>query len=258
MTGILPGEKFFYCKPGCIWLWRTNLGYHVSCLWLPYSRCAPGPESRFATFDILGKYWMNGDTQDDMQQLPSSGSEKRAFSRNAIFLVGECVIPQQPARAIEILDFCPGGIFLSFPRGQQTPAAPVPVRGQIIEIRCSVPTANSIQSLRFQGRVARADRAGAGIAFINPSFEALRILHEFANSAPPEQAFVAEIKPEDANIPGKIDFNAEPLIRECCQMVEECIESMAKSFLEKAAEHCFTLAGEVRGIAEKNTYYAAL
>jgi diguanylate cyclase (GGDEF)-like protein len=201
---------------------------------------------------------MNGDTQDDMQQPPSSGSEKRAFSRNAIFLVGECVIPQQPARAIEILDFCPGGIFLSFPRGQQTPAAPVPVRGQIIEIRCSVPTANSIQSLRFQGRVARADRAGAGIAFINPSFEALRILHEFANSAPPEQAFVAEIKPEDANIPGKIDFNAEPLIRECCQMVEECIESMAKSFLEKAAEHCFTLAGEVRGIAEKNTYYAAL
>ncbi len=200
---------------------------------------------------------MIGDTQDDMQP-PSSGSEKRAFPRNAIFLEGECVIPQQPIRAIEILDFCPGGIFLSFPRGQQTPAAPAPVRGQIIEIRCAVPTANSIQSLRFQGRVARADRAGAGIAFINPSFEALRILHEFARSSPPEQTQVAEIKPENANIPDGIDSTAESLIRECSRIVEGRLAPMAKSFLEQAAEHCFTLAGEVRGIAEKNAYYDAL
>lgn len=196
---------------------------------------------------------MVGDTQADMQP-PSSGREKRAFARNAIFLVGECTIPGQPDRAIEILDFCPGGIFLSFP----LPPAVVPARGQIIEIRCTVPDAHGIQSLRFQGRVVRADGAGAGIAFINPSFEALHILHEYAKSHPLERARHVGEKTEGEGKPGEIDSTAGSLINTCRQMVEERLEPMAKAFLEQAAEHFFNLAGEVRSIAEKNACYTAL
>ncbi|MDP2784260.1 MAG: DUF1631 family protein [Sulfurimicrobium sp.] len=200
---------------------------------------------------------MIGDTQDDMQP-PSPGREKRAFTRNAIFLVGECLVPQQPVRAIVILDFCPSGVFLTFPPGEQASPAPVPLRGEIIEIRCTVPTANGVQSLRFQGRVARADRAGAGIAFINPSFEALQVLHEFARNPPPEQARSAGQKPEGAGTTGEIDATAESLINACIQMVEERLEPMAKAFLEQVTERFFNLAGEVRTIAEKNAYYTAL
>jgi diguanylate cyclase (GGDEF)-like protein len=197
------------------------------------------------------------DTQDDMQ--PSSpGKENRAFTRNAIFLVAECLIPQQPVRAIVILDFCPSGVFLTFPPGEQASPAPVPLRGQIIEIRCTVPTANGVQSLRFQGRVARADRAGAGIAFINPSFEALQALHEFARNPPPGQARSAGQKPEGAGTTGEIDVTAESLINACIQTIEERLEPMAKAFLEQVAERFFNLAGEVRTIAEKNAYYTAL
>ncbi len=195
---------------------------------------------------------MIGDTQDEMQSA-SPGREKRAFTRNSIFLAGECTIPQQPVRAIEILDFCPGGVFLSFPY----PPDPAPVRDQIIEIRCSVPTSGGIQALHFQGRVARADYESAGIAFINPDFEALHVLHEYARKSPPGRTRSARKKPESADIPGKIDTNVESLLNACAQLVEDQLEPMAKAFLEQVIEYFFTLAGEGRTIAEKNACYNA-
>lgn len=195
---------------------------------------------------------MIGDTQDEMQPA-SPGREKRAFTRNSIFLAGECTIPQQPVRAIEILDFCPGGVFLSFPY----PPDPAPVRDQIIEIRCSVPTSGGIQALHFQGRVARADHESAGIAFINPDFEALHVLHEYARKSPPGRTRSAGKKSESVDIPGKIDANAESLLNACAQLVEEQLEPIAKAFLEQVIEYFFTLAGEGRTIAEKNACYNA-
>lgn len=195
---------------------------------------------------------MIGDTQDELQSA-SPGREKRAFTRNSIFLVGECTIPQQPVRAIEILDFCPGGVFLSFPY----PPDPAPVRDQIIEIRCSVPASSGIQTLRFQGRVARADHESAGIAFINPDFEALHVLHEYTRNSPPGRIRSARKKPESADVPDKIDSNTESLLNACGQMVEERLEPMAKAFLEQAVEYFFRLAGEGRTISEKNACYNA-
>lgn len=193
---------------------------------------------------------MVGNTQDDISQ----GREKRAFKRNTIFLAGECVIPRQPVHAIEILDFCPGGVFLTFP---QTPS-PLPVRGQIIEIRSTISADNGVQTLRFQGRIARMDHEGAGIAFINPSFEALHLLHEYAKNHQLEQAHSTGQKPEGAETPGEIDAKAEVLIGECSQLVKEYLEPMAKAFLEQATERIYNLAGEVHGMAEKNAYYNAL
>ncbi len=193
---------------------------------------------------------MAGNTQDD--NLP--GRENRAFSRNAIFLVGECVIPGHPDRMIEILDFCPGGIFLSFP----IPPSPVPVRDQTIEIRCSVPAAGGVQSLHFQGRVARADQSGAGIAFINPSFEALHFLHEYAKSNPPAQTRSRRKKPAETKDSADLEAATELLLGTCRQMVEARLKPMVKVFLDQAGEHFFNLAGDARGIADKNAYYAAL
>lgn len=196
---------------------------------------------------------MIGDTQDDVQPL-SPAREQRAFTRNAIFLAGECVIPGQEDRAIEILDFCPGGIFLSFP----LPPATLPVRGQIVEIRCAVPAAGGVHSLSFQGKIARADSTGAGIAFINPSFDALHVLHDYARNNPSEPARRAGKKTERKGKPGELDASAHALVASCRQLVEERMEPLAKAFLEQARDHFFNLAGEVRGIAEKNACYTAL
>lgn len=199
---------------------------------------------------------MVGDTQDDRQPA-SPGREKRAFTRNAIFLRAECTVPGQADRAIEILDFCPGGVFISFP--SQELLHPIPARDDTIEIRCAVPMASGPQSLRFQGRVARADRAGAGIAFINPSFEALHILHEYAKNNPTESSSAGEAQgPAEEGYTGKTDSVVEHIVRSCGQIVEERLEPMARDFLEQAREQFFNLAGEVRNIAEKNAYYSAL
>lgn len=200
---------------------------------------------------------MVDDAQDENQH-PSPNREKRAFTRNAIFLVGECVIPQQPDRVIEILDFCPGGVYLSFPQRQQLLSASILARGEIIEIRCTVPMSNGAQSLHFQGRVARADHAGAGIAFINPSFEALHVLHEYAKNFSAEPSRGTEQVPEGTGAKAETDSTNESLISACSQMVEESIAPMAKIFLEQVTERFFNIAGEVRNIAEKNAYYSAL
>lgn len=193
---------------------------------------------------------MVGDTQDD-RQLASPGLEKRAFTRNAISLAGECAISGQSGRAVEILDFCPGGVYLSF--SSQDQHHPVPLRGDSIEIRCTAPTADGPRSLLFLGRVARADHVGAGVAFINPSFEALHILHEYAKNFPVE--LHEEQGLENSNA---VDSATASLISACSQMVEDQLEPMAKSFVEQATEQFFNLTGEVRNAAEKNAYYAAL
>ena len=194
---------------------------------------------------------MVDDTNDrDQHFLPDR--EKRAFTRNAIFLVGECVISNQPMRSIEILDFCPGGVYLSFAPGQQVPQSSAPARGEIIEIRCTIPAKNGAQSLHFQGKIARADYAGAGVAFINPSFEALHALHEFAKTSP------AESKRHVKKVFKGEGASDEPLISVCRQIVEDAIAPMAKTFLEQVTERFFNVAGEVRNIAEKNAYYSAL
>jgi len=198
------------------------------------------------------------DNTQDENRLPSPGGEKRAFTRNAIFLVGDCVIPEQPDRVIEILDFCPGGVYLSFPQRQQVPPASILARGEIIEIRCTVPMSNGVQSLCFQGRVARADRAGAGIAFINPSFEALHVLHEYAKNFSAAPSCNAEHVSESTGAKGETDSTSESLISACSQMVEESIAPMAKTFLEQVTERFFNIAGEARNIGEKNAYYSAL
>ena len=194
---------------------------------------------------------MIGDTQDD-RRIISPEREKRAFTRNVIYLAGELGIPGRAARTIVIQDFCPGGVFVSFQPGAQ----PVLARGDIIEVRCSVPMANGVQSLHFQGRVSRTDHGGAGIAFINPGFEALHLLHDFASHAQHDQE--RGRGPGEMPSAGISDTAAASLVSACRQVVEERLAPVMKDFLKKAAERFYSLAGEARDIPEKNAYYAAL
>ena len=107
--------------------------------------------------------------------------EKRAFKRRILRLKGVCSAPGAGNRVVEIRDFCPGGMLLSFkaltPSEQTT--AYSPVRGDVVELRCNIPSFHTQKPIVFQGRIVRLDAEGAGLAFIDPDLDALHSLHNF-------------------------------------------------------------------------------
>ena len=52
--------------------------------------------------------------------ISTGGMEKRAFKRRTLRLKGLCSGPDASSREVEIRDFCPGGMLLSFPNIKST------------------------------------------------------------------------------------------------------------------------------------------
>lgn len=201
------------------------------------------------------------DSSQDSSPVAARGAEKRAFARNAIYLEGWCSIAGRAPFGVEILDFCPGGALLSYGRRDRGIPPSIPAQDDRVEIRCSVPTAGGEQPLLLHGRVARIDSSSFGVAFITPSFDALHMLHEYARThrSPPQQR-AAESPQEGTPAPAPtLPGNLAPqVLRECGAIIEERLEPLAKAFLEQCTERLLALAGEARGIAEKNLYYGAV
>ena len=110
--------------------------------------------------------------------MTTTGMEKRTFKRHNICLAGNCNVSGAINLATEIWDFCPLGMLLSFPSEPQLG------QGERLEVRCTVPTAEGSQELQFRGLIVHASPNSAGIAFIEPDFDALRILYDYAKSHP--------------------------------------------------------------------------
>jgi diguanylate cyclase (GGDEF)-like protein len=190
--------------------------------------------------------------------------ENRAFKRHVINLAGRCSIPGGGNRAVMIRDFCPGGMLLSCEQADEDgkPQTFTPSRGDIIEIHCSIPAPAGGTPLFFQGRVVHIDAASAGIVFINPDFDALHELYNFAKTHPSDTAKekVQQFVNQAAQTGAKKSAypSAKTLLLACNKMAEELVQPIAQAFLEKAADRLFTVAGEVQGISDKNACYDAL
>ena len=112
--------------------------------------------------------------------------EKRTFKRHTIRLAGKCSVQGVASYPVEIRDFCPGGMLLSFEqsdKSRKTPPA-IPSQGDIIEVSCAVPTAGGEKNLQFRGRIVHVSATSAGMSFIEPDFDALHILYTLAKDHP--------------------------------------------------------------------------
>lgn len=188
--------------------------------------------------------------------------EKRTFKRHIINLSGKCSAPEVASHPVEIRDFCPGGMLLSFEQPDQsekTPAA-IPSQGDIVEISCAVPTASGEKNLQFRGRIVRSSAASAGFVFIEPDFDALHILYNYAKDHPvnldPREAYATSApQAGDSKLGGKA---ALTLLPACKEIASGYIATIAKEFLEKVDTRLFDVVGTVSGIHEKNAYYDAM
>ena len=136
-----------------------------------------------------------------------AGQERRAFERLRVRLPAQLRSQGSPATLCEIRDFCIGGMFVVFHDsavGLQAQASFSPVvRDAIVELSCEVPTATSARALRFRARVARRIGTGLGLAFVNPDFSALQVLHQFADAGPLRHAIPYQTPgtTQDAGVP---------------------------------------------------------
>ena len=185
--------------------------------------------------------------------------EKRAFTRRQVQLEGICSAPGKGSRQVEIRDFCAGGMLLSY--GQPIAGGFQPTHGDVIEIRCAVLTNGHETNLEFQGRVVRIDDNGAGLAFINPRPEALRLLSEFGKQ---QQQTGARFASGLANQTGGktslriASIKAQSLILACKKLTLSRLDSLITSFLPLITERLFQQSGTVQSVAEKTAYFDAM
>ena len=188
--------------------------------------------------------------------------EKRTFKRHIISLSGKCTVPEATSYPVEIRDFCPGGMLLSFEhpdKSGKTPPA-VPSQGDIVEIGCAVPTASGDKNLRFRGRIVHNSATSAGFVFIKPDLDALHILYGFAKDHPvsldPREA-QATSAPQAST--GKLGgMAAQALLPACKEIAGGYIATIAKDFLEKVDARLFDVIDTVSDIGEKSACLDAL
>ena len=188
--------------------------------------------------------------------------EKRVFERHIIRLAGQCNVVEGASQPVEITDFCPSGMLLSFEQAGHSgkPQAAIPIQGDIVEVGCVVATATGKKDLQFRGRVVHASATSAGIAYIKPDFEALHILHSFAKDHPvspdPREAYLASAPPVGAK---KLsDRAAQALIPACKEIAWGYIVPIAKEFLVRIDTRLFDVLDTVSSVSEKNAYYDAI
>lgn len=188
--------------------------------------------------------------------------EKRNFKRHIISLSGQCNIPEVGSLPVEIRDFCPGGMLLSFEQSNISGSisSAVPNQGDIVEIGCAVPTDSGEKDLKFCGRIVRSSATSAGFVFIDPDFDVLHILYNYAkdhpiNHDPRETGAVTAHKAGGKKLGNKTTSN---LLSACQEIANGYVVSIANEFLEKIDVRLFDVVGTVSGIYEKNAYYDAM
>lgn len=188
--------------------------------------------------------------------------EKRNFKRHIINLSGKCCVPEVASYPVEIRDFCPGGMLLSFEQPDQSGKTPpaIPSQGDIAEICCVVPTASGAKNLQFRGRIVRSSTTSAGFVFIEPDFDALHVLYSYAKDHPaspdPREAHATSApQAGDGKLGGKTTQNLLPA---CKKIASGHIATIAKEFLEKVDARLFDVVGTVSDTGEKNACYDAM
>lgn len=190
--------------------------------------------------------------------------EKRAFKRRILRLKGVCSAPGMGSSVVDIRDFCPGGMLLSFKdrKGSESASAFSPAHGDVVDIRCNIPSFRTAKPIVFRGRIVRLDAEGIGLAFIDPDKDALQSLHDFAKQraegwavSPRQSANVAH--GADTAVLSSSEINKRAMLEACRRMSQECVEPLLNSFFAQAMDRLMTAGQRAQSISEKNTYYDA-
>jgi diguanylate cyclase (GGDEF)-like protein len=190
--------------------------------------------------------------------IPTTNSDRRAFIRHSVRLEGICSITGAEGHKVEIRDFCPEGMLLSYDvPGVTTQSEKItPAHGDIVEIRCAVPKPDGEPPLLFHGRIVRIEEGSVGLAFIDPDPNALAILNDYANTDQAD-ANVSKSPEPPQSLTGK-NQTAQALFLGCKQLAKDHFGAMLADFQEQATERWLTLADTAQSIPEKNAYHDAL
>jgi len=184
--------------------------------------------------------------------------EKRAFKRHIIRLPGQCSSAHAASQAVEIMDFCPGGMLLSFTQSDLSALSSILKPGNTIEVACVVPNSSGATNVQFRGRVVHVSASSVGIAYIDPDFDALHLLYSYAKDHPvnpdPREANATVIPPTNT-----MDSVANlTLIPACRTIAGDALTPIAMEFLEKVTPRLFGVVGTISSVSDKNACYDAM
>lgn len=186
--------------------------------------------------------------------------EKRAFKRRILRLKGVCSASGKGNRIVEIRDFCPGGMLLTF-KAMSSPdnsAVYTPAQGDVVDIRCNVPSFHTQKPIVFQGRIVRVDTDGAGLAFIDPDLDALHSLHNFTKQRSDASSGTRQQVSPNSDFIRQSDSNKQTLLASCRQMSMASVQSLIDGFFAQAPERLMNAGQKAASISDKNAFYDAL
>lgn len=184
--------------------------------------------------------------------ISTAGMEKRAFKRRKLRLKGVCSGPGATSREVEIRDFCPGGMLLAYSnRLADKPPAYKPSHGDIVHIRCLIPSFHDQPPITFKGRIVRIDAEGAGLAFIDPDMDALHSLHKLARQRTDTAPMPRRSGLTPTETVGSETLNKKVLLESCRRIGNEYSEVLINAFIERALQRLTRAADMATTVSEK-------
>jgi len=181
--------------------------------------------------------------------VTESGAERRSTPRYNARL-GAIVEFNGIQHDCQVLDFCLGGMFLSFPNLSGSDTASLLAPGTIIKIKVQVQSGADEACVSFAARVVRNKRGGVGVAFLDPDPVALRTVEQLvARQANATECTARNLVNEEARF---------TLLTHCKSVIAEQLAYMMQSFITSSTSRLESFLRKSRSNDETNTGQQAI
>lgn len=178
--------------------------------------------------------------------IEQSGKSRRAHTRYTLKLpaiITSALIPQQ---AVEIYDFCIGGMYLVV--NQTNLTTPID-HSEVIDISFTLPD-NPTNSHHFQARIIRSARHNLGVSFLNPNKTTLQSVLNYATN---QQQTIIPAHPSTIT-----RNNIDNGYAEIVALMIKNIRPVVDAYLLKQEVTFLKLAKQSSNVIQQNGYFSAI
>lgn len=211
---------------------------------------SPGPDAPCAPTSLR-----------DMGDLGDSSADDRRHVRHAVHVVANVRTPDGPTRACKILDFCPGGLFLTIEGGNGNDSVPGDKnleRFDELTVEFSSEVNGTVKNFEVAVLVARIVAGGVGVSFDGKNGAAIHALNQILSSghaAAPQRTAGAVGSAAD-NVANVAD--ASSILGAFRRRVMVFLESNLAALFEHAKDSLFTSARNTQNREQQSAYFAAI
>ncbi|MFC1751226.1 DUF1631 family protein, partial [Pseudomonadota bacterium] len=187
-------------------------------------------------------------------QSPNNTPNKRLYQRYIVNLKGRCCDAQKKCSAVEIRDFCLGGMYIAYAPTDEigTPHHLSPSVGDVIDILFNLPV-KPVKKIHFRAHVVRSDLNSLGVSFIEPNREFLQYTIKYAKWYQVRHEIDVAVSAQVKGVHSK-----EKMIETIRNKATNPIRVLVDTYLLRQSKTLMDMADKSDNISDQNVYFEAI